>query len=204
MGKIFILEGPECSGKSHLIGSLKNELEDTDFFDEMAKNFSKKYPDLYEEKEKMEIVYITHYIRTMERIARKIEDKNIIMDRGWPSGPVFIKLRQKYREEYDFPLDIFYRFEETMRRFFPRVFKNTVLVFMDLDIETIKKRWKDEESEHRPDSFDPEWIKKSKQCYRERMKEIEEMGGEVERIDANRSKKEVRKQFLEIYDRYSN
>ncbi|MFP4045963.1 MAG: hypothetical protein ACLFS3_02805, partial [Candidatus Aenigmatarchaeota archaeon] len=64
VGKIFILEGTECSGKSSLIDNMKGELDDAYFLKEVAKHFCENHPDLYRKKEEMEIAYITHSIRT--------------------------------------------------------------------------------------------------------------------------------------------
>lgn len=204
-GKFFILEGIECSGKTTLFKNLQDTLknEKVYFISETAERFSKLFPDIYNNKEEMEIAYLIDNTITINKVSSLIEkDVNVIMDRSWVSQPVYIRIRKELNSNYDFDIKMFYTHEKILRRIFPEVYNNTVVIYLDVDIHTVVQRLKNDKAHHRADEFSIQWAKKAKDYYATRLKEISDMGVQVEYIDANKSVTKMLNLFLDIYRRY--
>lgn len=205
-GKFFALEGLECSGKTTLFENLKEKMGEkkTEFIEEAAGYFSKLSPELYDDKEAMEIAYMTNNRVIIDNVSQIIKkDVNAIMDRTWICQIVYSRARKILNPNYNFNTSLIEKQEKLLRQKYPEVYENTIAVFLITDIEILLKRGSEMPNHHRNKEFGEEWLEKTQNLYEERLKEIKTCGGKVEYIKADLSETEVTNQFIEIFQKYT-
>lgn len=205
-GKFFALEGLECSGKTTLFNALKNKLKDTDteFIEEAARRFSELSPEIYKDKEAMEIAYLTDNSITVHKVNQLIgKNINVIMDRSWICQLVYAQTRKLLSSNYNFNPKYVEKQGEILKSLYPSVFENTVVVYLDLPIQTILKRGaKSNGHHHREEEFNLKWLKTAKSLYEKRLEIAKREGIKVEFIKSDKSAESVLEQFYEIFKKY--
>lgn len=204
-GKFFALEGPECSGKTTLFNILKEKLQKNKvkFIPEAAERFSKFSPELYKDKESMEIAYMIDNAIIIHKVNDLIaKNYNVIMDRSWVCQIVYAQTRRILNPNYNFDIKYIHKFERILRTLYPKVFENTIVVYIDAPIEVILQRGLQNPNHHRSEEFSLKWLKIAKDLYEKRLNEISK-DIKIERIDGAVTIDVLLSEFLRIYWRYT-
>jgi len=197
-GKVYVLEGPECSGKTTLLENIKKSELNLVTKYEVARYLSEEFPELYEEKETTEHMYITANILSTKEVVDYIKrGYDVVMDRSWPCQPVYAKARKKLYDDYKFDVEKIYQFEDVVYRMFPEFFENMKIIYLDISNEEVMKRLNNGNNKHRAD-VNKKWLDITKDLYMDRLKEMEEMGATVEHIDANKEEDLIFEQFKKV------
>lgn len=205
-GKFFVLEGLECSGKTTLFNVLKERLQGTNtvFISEAAERFAKLSPEIYKDKEAMEIAYLIDNAITIHRVNELIKKGfNVIMDRSWLCQLVYAQTRKALNPDYNFDPKYIEKQEKILKFLYPEVFANTVAIFLDLSIETIMDRASKNPSHHRTEEFNPEWLKIAKSLYQKRLKSAKKEGISIEHIKSDKPIKDIVEQLEDVFKNIS-
>lgn len=206
-GKFFALEGLECSGKTTLFNALKNELKDKNvvFIEEAAWRFSKLSPEIYKDKESMEIAYMLDNAITIHGVDRLIKkNMNAIMDRSWICQLVYAKTRKQLNSRYNFNISYIEKHEKILGFLYPEALKDTVVIYLDLSIASILRRGEESnKNHHRKEEFNEEWLKTARAYYKKNLEKLIKIGIKVEYINAEKSIKQIRFDFENIYSKYT-
>jgi thymidylate kinase len=207
LGKCFALEGLECSGKTTLFKHLQKKYTNTNiaFIPEAAAHFFDKYETNLNGNSAVEVGFMTFNAIAFDKAYTCInEGYNVIFDRSWLCQLVYSQARALLNVGYNFNTKYIEYQEEFFKDYYPEVFENTVLVYLDLPIATIIKRKFENTSRHpNQQKFDNEWLRNVYTVYKVRLINAQKNGIEVEIINSDMPIEEVVRDFDRIFRKYA-
>ena len=207
LGKCFALEGLECSGKTTLFKHLQKKYTNTNvaFIPEAAAHFFDKYETNLNGKSAVEVGFMTYNAIAFDKAYACInEGYNVIFDRSWLCQLVYSQARALLNVDYNFNTKYIEYQEEFFKDYYPEVFENTIVVYLDLPIDIILNRKSKSTSRHpNQQKFDTEWLKKVYVIYKNRLNKAQKAGLKVEIINSDKPIGEVVRDFDRVLRKYA-
>lgn len=207
LGKCFALEGLECSGKTTLFKHLQKKYTNTNiaFIPEAAAHFFDKYETNLNGNSAVEVGFMTFNAIAFDKAYTCInEGYNVIFDRSWLCQLVYSQARALLNVDYNFNTKYIEYQEEFFKDYYPEVFENTIVVYLDLPIDTILKRKSKSISRHpNQQKFDEEWLKKVNVIYKNRLNKAQKAGLKVEIINSDKPIGEIGRDFDRVLRKYA-
>lgn len=207
LGKCFALEGLECSGKTTLFKHLQKKYTNTNiaFIPEAAAHFFDKYETNLNGNSAVEVGFMTFNAIAFDKAYTCInEGYNVIFDRSWLCQLVYSQARALLNVDYNFNTKYIEYQEEFFKDYYPEVFENTIVVYLDLPIDSILKRKSKSTTRHpNQQKFDKEWLKKVDVIYKNRLNKAQKAGLKVEIINSDKSIGEVVRDFDRVLRKYA-
>ncbi len=208
IGKCFALEGLECSGKTTLFKHLQKKYRNTNtaFIPEAAAHFFDKYETNVNGNSAVEIGFMTFNAIAFDKAYTCIkEGYNVIFDRSWLCQLVYSRARVLLNEDYNFNTKYVEYQEEFFKDYYPEVFENTIVVYLDLPIDIILNRKSKSTSRHpNQQIFDEAWLKKVYEIYKARLSNAQKDGIEIEIINSDKPVEEVYMDFDRLFRKYAS
>jgi thymidylate kinase len=208
LGKCFALEGLECSGKTTLFKHLQKKYTNTNiaFIPEAAAHFFDKYETNLNGNSAVEVGFMTFNAIAFDKAYTCMnEGYNVIFDRSWLCQLVYSQARALLNADYNFNTKYIEYQEEFFKDYYPEVFENTIVVYLDLPIDAILKRKSKSISRHpSQQKFDEEWLKKVYEIYKARLNNAQKDGIEIEIINSNKPVEEVAMDFDWLSRKYAS
>lgn len=208
LGKCFALEGLECSGKTTLFNHLKTKYDNTNiaFIPEAAAQFFDKYETNINGNVAVEVGFMTFNAIAFDKACSCInKGYNVILDRSWLCQLVYSQARALFNPDYDFNINYIKYQEEIFKDYFPEIFENAIVVYLDLPIDSILERQSASTCRHpNQQNFDEKWLRKVYDLYKVRLKNAEKNGIIIEIIDSNRGIEKVAQDFDSIFKKYGS
>lgn len=207
LGKCFALEGLECSGKTTLFKHLQKKYENTNiaFIPEAAAHFFDKYETNLNGNSAVEVGFMTFNAIAFDKAYTCInEGYNVIFDRSWLCQLVYSQARALLNADYSFNTKYIEYQEEFFKDYFPEVFENTIVVYLDLPIDSILKRKSKSTTRHpNQQEFNERWLKKVFQTYEDRLNKVQKDRIKVEIKNSDKPIEEVVRDFDQVFRRYA-
>ncbi|MCJ7650945.1 MAG: deoxynucleoside kinase [Candidatus Lokiarchaeota archaeon] len=207
LGKCFALEGLECSGKTTLFNYLKEKYEKTNvaFIPEAAMHFFNKYETNVNGNIELEVGFMTFNAIAFSKAYNCInKGYNVIFDRSWLCQLVYSQARENINIDYNFNVEYIIYQENLLKYYFPAIFNNTIVVYLDLPIETIIKRKLNSINRHpNQQNFNKEWLEKVHTIYENRLSKVHKDGIKIEMMNSNKPMEEVFLDFDKIFRKYA-
>lgn len=207
LGKCFALEGLECSGKTTLFTHLQKKYANTNiaFIPEAAAHFFDKYETNLNGNSAVEVGFMTYNAIAFDKAYACInEGYNVIFDRSWLCQLVYSQARALLNDDYNFNTKYIEFQEEFFKDYYPEVFENTIVVYLDLPTDAILKRKSKSISRHlNQQKFDEEWLKKVYEIYKDRLSNAQKDGIEIEIINSDKPIEGVAMDFDQLFRKYA-
>lgn len=208
LGKCFALEGLECSGKTTLFKHLQKKYTNTNmaFIPEAAAHFFDKYETNLNGNFAVEVGFMTFNAIALDKAYTCMnEGYNVIFDRSWLCQLVYSQARALLNADYNFNTKYIEYQGEFFKDYYPEVFENTIVVYLDLPIDAILRRKSNSTSRHpNQQKFDEEWLKKVYEIYKARLNNAQQDGIEIEIINSDRTIEEVAMDFDRLFRKYAS
>ncbi len=207
LGKCFALEGLECSGKTTLFKNLQKKYTNTNvaFIPEAAAHFFNKYENNLNGNSAVEVGFMTFNAIAFDKAYTCInEGYNVIFDRSWLCQLVYSQARTLLNADYNFNTKYIEYQEEFFKDYYPEVFENTIVVYLDLPMDIILNRKSKSISRHpNQQKFDEEWLKKVYTIYKSRLSKAQKDGVKVEIINSYKPIEEVVGDFDRVFRKHA-
>lgn len=208
LSKCFALEGLECSGKTTLFKHLQEKYKNTNiaFIPEAAAHFFDKYETNLNGNSAVEVGFMTFNAIAFDKAYTCMnEGYNVIFDRSWLCQLVYSKARALLNTDYNFNTKYIEYQEEFFKYYFPEIFENMIVVYLDLPIETILERKSKSISRHpNQQKFNEEWLTKVYEIYNLRLSNAQKNAMEIEIINSDKPVEEVVMDFERIFRKYAS
>ncbi len=207
LGKCFALEGLECSGKTTLFNHLQKKYANTNiaFIPEAAAHFFDKYETNLNGNSAVEVGFMTYNSIAFDKAYTSInEGYNVIFDRSWLCQLVYSQARALLNSDYNFNTKYIEYQEEFFKDYYPEVFENTIVVYLDLPIDAIlKRKFKSTNRHPNQQKFDMEWLNNVYMIYENRLNKAQKAGLKVEIINSDKPIVEVGRDFDRVFRKHA-